>query len=133
MTPNRSFVFESGLPGFPRLRKFRLEYDESLAPLEWLVCAEDPDVRFIVVNPMLFRPDYAPRLTKEHMKALNINKKEDLRILVMVTLNEYYEKSTANLASPLMFNVNEYRAVQLLLDDGMYSHSEPIFAEEAIC
>jgi len=28
-----------------------------------------------------------------------------------------------------MFNVTEYKAVQLLLDDGMYSHTEPIFSE----
>jgi len=131
MDPSRSFLFESGFPGFPGLRKFRLEADESLTPLEWLVCAEDPDVRFIVVNPMIFRADYAPRLTKEHMKALNINKKEDLRILVIVTLHEDYEKSTANLASPLMFNVNDYKAVQILLDDGIYSNYEPIFTEEA--
>jgi len=131
MDQNRSFLFESGFPGFPGLRKFRLEPDETLNPLEWLVCAEDPDIRFIVVNPMLFRADYAPRLTKEHMKALNIHKKEDLRLLVIVTLNEDYEKSTANMASPLLFNVNDYKAVQLLLDDGIYSNYEPIFAEEA--
>jgi len=64
------------------------------------------------------------------MNSLNIHKKEDLRILVIVTLNENYEESTANLASPIMFNVIEYKAVQLMLDDGMYSHTEPIFAEE---
>jgi flagellar assembly factor FliW len=133
MDSSRSFTFESGFPGFPGFRKFRLEYDELLAPLEWLVCVENPDIRFIVVNPMIFRPDYAPRLTKEHMKAMHINKKEDLRILVIVTLNEDYEKSTANLTGPLMFNVNEYKAVQILLDDGIYSHNELIFAEEATC
>jgi len=49
--------------------------------------------------------------------------------LVIVTLSENYEESTANLASPIMFNVNEYKAVQLMLDDGMYSHNEPIFEE----
>jgi flagellar assembly factor FliW len=131
MDPSRSFIFESGFPGFKGLRNFRLEWDDSIAPLEWLVCAEDPDIRFVVVNPMIFRPSYAPKLTKEHMKALNINKKEDLRILVIVTLNEDYEKSTANLSGPLMFNVTDYKAVQILLDDGIYSHEEPIFAEEA--
>ncbi|MDR3001061.1 MAG: flagellar assembly protein FliW [Fibromonadaceae bacterium] len=130
---NKTFLFESGFPGFHGLRKFRLEWDHSLAPLEWLVCSDDPDIRFVVVNPMIFKPDYAPRLTKEHMKALRINKKEDLRILVIVTLNEDYEMSTANLAGPLMFNVTEYRAVQILLDDGVYSHNEPIFAEEEAC
>jgi flagellar assembly factor FliW len=129
MEPNRSFIFESGFPGFPGLRKFCLELDKALEPLEWLVCVENPDVRFIVVNPMLFKPDYAPRLTKEHMNSMNIRKKEDLRILVIVTLNADYEKSTANLASPIMFNVNEYKAVQLMLDDGLYSNNEPIFAE----
>ena len=130
MDTNRSFTFESGFPGFPGLRKFRLEWDESLAPLEWLVSVEDPDVRFIVVNPMFFKPDYAPRLTKEHIKSLGVSKKDDLRILVIVTLHRNFEKSTANLASPLMFNTSEYKAVQLLFDDGIYSHNEQIFAEE---
>jgi len=129
MDPNRSFLFESGFPGFPGIRRFRLEPDESIVPLEWLVCTEDPEIRFIVVNPMIFRPDYAPRLTKEHMKALNIHRKEELRILVIVTLHEDYEKSTANMASPLMFNITDYKAVQILLDDGAYSNSEPIFEE----
>ncbi|MCL2208398.1 MAG: flagellar assembly protein FliW, partial [Fibromonadales bacterium] len=103
MDSNRSFFFESGFPGFPGLRRFRLEADASLDPLEWLVCADDPEIRFIVVNPMIFRADYAPRLTKEHMKALNIHRQEELRILVIVTLHENYEESTANMASPLMF------------------------------
>jgi flagellar assembly factor FliW len=134
MDPSRSFIFESGLPGFPRLRKFRLEQDDSLSPLEWLVCAEDPDVRFIVVNPLIFKPGYSPRLTEEHGKSIGIrkgiSKADDLRLRVIVTLGENYEESTANLSAPLMFNAGEYKAVQVLLDDGVYSHSEPIFAEE---
>jgi len=130
MDTNRSFIFESGFPGFPGLRKFRLEYDESLAPLEWLVSVEDPEVRFIVVNPMIFKPDYAPRLTKEHMRSIGVVQKEELRLLVIVTLHENYVNSTANMTSPLMFNTSLYKAVQVLLDDGIYSHIEPIFAEE---
>jgi flagellar assembly factor FliW len=130
MEQQRSFIFESGFPGFPGLRKFRLEKDETIMPLEWLVSAENADIRFLVVNPMIFKPDYAPRLTKENMNALNIHKKEDLRLLVIVTLKENFEESTANLASPIMFNINEFKAVQLLIDDGIYSNIEPIFGEE---
>jgi len=137
MDQKQNFIFESGFPGFPGLRKFRLEYDNSIAPLEWLVSAEDPDVSFIVVNPMLFRQDYAPRLTEEHGKSIGIrkgiSKAEDLRLLVIVTLKENYEESTANLAAPLMFNLSESKAVQVMLDDGMYSNNEPIFAEGAVC
>lgn len=137
MDQNQSFIFESGFPGFPGLRKFRLEYDNTIAPLEWLVSIEDPDVSFIVVNPMLFRQDYAPRLTEEHGKSIGIrkgiSKAEDLRLLVIVTLKENYEESTANLAAPLMFNLSESKAVQIMLDDGMYSNNEPIFAEGAVC
>jgi flagellar assembly factor FliW len=137
MDPSRSFIFESGFPGFPGLRKFRLEYDSSLAPLEWLISVEDPDVSFIVVNPMIFKPDYAPRVTEEHGKSIGIrkgvSKADDLRLLVIVTLKENYEESTANLAAPLMFNTNEHKAVQVMLDDGIYSNSEPIFAEGKSC
>ncbi|MDR0516101.1 MAG: flagellar assembly protein FliW [Fibromonadaceae bacterium] len=137
MDTNRSFVFESGFPGFPGLRNFRLEKDEAIMPLEWLISVEDPDVSFIVVNPMLFRPNYAPRLTAEHGKSIGIrkgiSKPDDLRLLVIVTLKENYEESTANLAAPLMFNLEECKAVQIMLDDGMYSSDEPIFAEAAAC
>lgn len=133
METNRSFIFESGFPGFPGLRKFRLEWDEALAPLEWLISIENPDIRFIVVNPMFFKPDYAPNLKKEHMDSIGIKKKEDLRILAVVTLKEDYEQSTVNLASPLMFNMSTGKAVQLLIDDGVYSHVAPIFAEEVTC
>jgi len=137
MDPSRSFIFESGFPGFPGLRKFRLEHDSTLAPLEWLISVEDPDVSFIVVNPMIFKPDYAPRLTEEHGKSIGIrkgiSKVDDLRLLVIVTLRENYEESTANLAAPLMFNTSEYKAVQVMLDDGVYSNNEPIFAEGAAC
>jgi flagellar assembly factor FliW len=137
MNPSRSFIFESGFPGFPGLRKFRLEYDDTLAPLEWLVSVENPDVSFIVVNPMIFKSDYAPRLTEEHGKSVGIrkgiSKADDLRLLVIVTLKENYEESTANLSAPLMFNTNEHKAVQIMLDDGIYSNNEPIFAEGMVC
>jgi flagellar assembly factor FliW len=122
------FLFESGLPGFVELRRYRLEPGDY-PPFEWLCAVDDPSVRFVVVNPMLFRKDYAPKITKEQLNALGVFKKEHLRILVIVTLASDFAKSTANLAGPLLFNTKDNRGTQLLLDDGQYGVREPVLGE----
>jgi flagellar assembly factor FliW len=125
MDQDPAYVFESGLPGFVELRRYRLEPGEW-PPFEWLVAVDDPSVRFVVVNPMVFRKDYAPRITKEQLNALGVFKKEHLRLLVIVTVASDFARSTANLAGPLLFNTKDLAGMQVLLDDGAYGVQEPI-------
>jgi len=121
--------FEAGLPGFEKLRRFLLVDDEQYAPFEWLYSVDEPDVRFVLVNPVLFRPDYAPRVTRDHLDSLGVRRKEDLRLLSIVTLHPDFHCSTANLAGPILINIADRVGMQLVLDDSRYSVREPILAE----
>ncbi len=126
---SETFHFEAGLPGFEHLHRFLLAKDPSYEPFEWLCSVDDASVRFVMVNPVLFRPDYAPKVTREHLQALGVSRKEDLRLLVTVTLQADFRQSTANLAGPVLFNVASRQGMQLLLDDSHYGVREPILTE----
>lgn len=121
--------FESGLPGFERLHQFVLVEVPEYSPFEWLYSIDDPSIRFVVVNPMLFRPDYSPKVTREHLEQLGVRHKEDLRLLAIVTLHADFHLSTANLAGPLLLNLVTHVGMQLVIDDARYSVREPILVE----
>lgn len=122
--------FESGLPGFSHLHRFLLVAVAEYAPFEWLYSVDDPSVRFVVVNPVLFCPDYAPRITRDHLDSLGVHHREELRLLAIVTLNADFHQSTANLAGPLLLNMAKRVGMQVILDDSRYSVREPILAGE---
>jgi flagellar assembly factor FliW len=125
------FLFPSGLPGFGNLHRFILAADPGYAPFEWLWSVEDPSIRFVTVNPLLFRPDYDPKLTREHLHQLGIQQKEHLRMLVIVTLQADYHLSTANLAGPVWLSLANRIGMQTLLEDTRYSVREPILGRSS--
>ena len=48
-----------GLFGFEELREFVL-LDAAQQPFYWLQSLERPEVAFVLIDPLLFRPDYTP-------------------------------------------------------------------------
>lgn len=121
--------FENGLPGFEGLHRFLLVSVEEYAPFEWLYSIDDPSIRFVLINPVLFRSDYEPKVTREHLQQLNVHGKDELRLLAIVTLHPEFRESTANLAGPILINVNDRVGMQLVLDDPRYSVRECMVAE----
>ena len=114
-----------GLPGFPGFEKFVLLEDPKTAPFCWFQSIEAPDLALIVMNPVLFKPDYAPDLSLL-MEAKNWQKDKPEKILTFVVINiqEKEEKKsiTANLMGPLVINLDTLEAVQVAICDPGYSH-----------
>ena len=72
------------MPGFPDRTRFalvRLDEDGVLCSLK---SVEDPDLRFLVVPPTVFFPDYAPEIDDAVVSALRIERAEDVLVLVVV-------------------------------------------------
>ncbi|HSQ42931.1 MAG TPA: flagellar assembly protein FliW [Fibrobacteraceae bacterium] len=121
--------FTTGLPGFENLRSFLLTMNPEHEPFVWLSSVENTQIRFLMVNPMLFRPDYAPKMNKEQIADLRIAEKEDLLLFVIVTLNPNHRLSTVNMAGPVLINIKEKLGKQVILDDGKYSIREMMMPE----
>jgi flagellar assembly factor FliW len=119
-------TFPSGIPGFEKNTEYVLVQIPDYIPFEWLVCIDGSRVRFAIINPMLFKPDYAPAMTKSHLEGLSIEKPEDILLYSIVTISDNPMKSTANLIGPVLINKVKRIGKQIIIDDGRYGTQEPI-------
>jgi flagellar assembly factor FliW len=118
--------FPAGIPGFETSKEFVLVSIPDYVPFEWLVSIDGTRLRFAIINPMLFLPDYAPALLKEQLLELEIEKPEDVLLYTIVTIRENPLESTANLVGPLIINRQKRVGKQVIVDDDRYSTQELI-------
>ncbi|MDR3134590.1 MAG: flagellar assembly protein FliW [Deltaproteobacteria bacterium] len=115
-----------GVIGFPSLVRYVLIQRPSDAPFYWLQSLDDPTMALVLVNPVLFQADYAPPLPEglhEELKA----KPGDITLFAIVTIPPGRPHDmTANLLGPLAINPASRLARQLVLDDSVYTHRQPI-------
>lgn len=121
--------FESGLPGFESLKTYLLAMSPDHEPFVWLYSIENPKIRFLMINPMMMRPDYMPNMQKAQIAELQIENKEDLLLFVIVTMQANPRESTVNLAGPVIINIARKLGKQVILDDARYSIRERMMPE----
>ena len=114
--------FRGGLPGFPGLERFTLEqWGDETSPFSLLRSVEQDDLSFIVVPPTLFFPDFEPEVSDEAAAEIGITSADDAMLLVIVTVRQPVQTSTANLLGPLVINVHDLVGMQAVLDPDRYS------------
>ena len=123
--------FEHGILGFPDLKEFTLIYDlekGSDASIKWLQSLQEPNFAMPVMNPELVMEGYTPMFDKELLKPLGNNiDSADLLMFVPVTVPKDITKLTVKLKAPIIVNVEERKAVQLICDDDSYSIKYAIY------
>lgn len=116
------------MPGFPDQSKFALVQLDDDGVLCSFTSLEEPSLRFLVVPPSQFFPDYAPVVDDETVSDLGIADASDVLLLCLLTAGESLDTTTANLAAPLLVNTVTCRALQVVLDDPSLSVATPLVA-----
>ena len=116
------------MPGFPGLTRYALVQLDDDGVLCALRSLEDPDLRFLVMPPNAFFPDYAPVVDDEAVAALGIETVDDVLMLVVVNAGTSIQTATANLVAPVLVNRTTLRAQQVVLDDPGLSVAVPLAA-----
>ena len=116
------------MPGFPDRSKFALVQLDEDGVLCSLTSLEDPALRFLVVPPVRFFPDYAPEVDDEAVADLGIASSDDVLVLCVLTAGSSLADTTANLAAPVLVNTATRRALQVILDDPRLSVATPLVA-----
>jgi flagellar assembly factor FliW len=119
------------LPGFPgRERVAHMEVEQQ--PDDGVLCSltslDDPGLRFLVVPPAPFFPDYSPEVDETVLTDLGSRSADDLVVLCVLTAGDSLASTTANLAAPVVLDVATHRAVQVVLDDPALSVATPLIA-----
>jgi flagellar assembly factor FliW len=108
--------FVAPIPGFPEDRRFVLVRLDDAGVLYSLKSVESDGLRFLVVPPAQFFPDYEAEIDDETLTALGVTDQADLLVLLVVTAGEAgAEDATANLMAPIVLDQRTRRAVQLIL------------------
>ncbi|HEY9593265.1 MAG TPA: flagellar assembly protein FliW [Spirochaetia bacterium] len=95
--------FPRGLFGFESLHEFAL-LDATQQPFYWLQSLERADVAFVLIDPLVFRPDYTPDVDPAEFEELELHEPGDQLVFAIVTIPEPTSAMTANLQGPVIIN-----------------------------
>ena len=113
-------MFPEGVPGFERFKQYGLLEVEEEMPFLRLLSTDEPDLGFVLINPMLIWPDYNPQLGEEDLEGLEIQEAEEMAVYCIVTLSKVPQEVTVNLKGPIFLNTRTMNARQMILMDERY-------------
>ena len=122
-------LLPAGLIGFPELKKYVLLDHDKESPFKWLQSLDDGAIAFVLINPLLFKPDYLVEVTEAEVSDLELENEEDAIISVIITMPSNPQNMTANLKAPLVFNLKNRRGKQIILNNAEYTTRHNIMDE----
>lgn len=116
-------TFENGIIGFPDLKHFTLLHDEergTSAGIRFLQSIEEAGFAMPVMDPLIVKPDYDPEVDDELLTGLGELTNENILVLVTATIPSDLTKMSVNLQGPIIINVEERKACQVIVDSEKY-------------
>jgi len=117
-----------GIIGFPVEKRFVLLEHKKGSPFFWFQSVDNPSLAFALMDPLLFKPDYEIEISPEDTVALELKDTlEGIQTLVIINISSGKGMEvTANLLGPIIINVQNRLAKQIVLYQHQYSHRHPI-------
>ena len=117
---DRIINFVQGVPGFEKLKRFILIDHDADGVFRWLQAVDDPAVAFLLTDPNQFRPEYEVPLRNADADSLGVKDAASLITLVMVCVSQETKELSLNLKGPVVFNADNMKAIQCVLDRDEY-------------
>lgn len=132
VSENELIMFKKPLLGFEKEQRFALipALDE-VSPFLMLQSTEDINLAFYLISPWMVDEDYEFNLTNEQVELLGVEQPEDLNVLTLITISSDIEKMTTNLLAPIVVNMKNQQAMQIVLQQTDYTTKHPILKAEA--
>jgi flagellar assembly factor FliW len=122
--PARLISFAEGILGFPAYRDYALVQTGAGSGFYWLQSVDVADLAFVVCDPRLFVADYQVPVKAEDLERIELTDPANAQTFVIV--NKIGDLLTGNFQGPLVVNVVNRRARQLVLSDKRYSTRHPL-------
>ncbi len=119
----------SGVLGFPEDHNFCLVDPNDDTLILWLQSLTNPMLAFPVLEPKIFKPEYVVRLSAAELRELRLASIKDASVFTILTIPSVLSEMTANLKAPLVINVKEKTAKQVVLQENDQPIKYPMFKE----
>jgi flagellar assembly factor FliW len=118
-----------GVLGFEDNKNFiLLEHNVDGSPFRWLQALDNPDLAFIVVDPMLIDPRYQIEIDRDTSLQIGTQTTEDCAIIAIVNVpHDNPLQMTANLKAPIVINAGNRVGRQLVLRSNLFAINTPVF------
>ncbi|WP_083711696.1 flagellar assembly protein FliW [Domibacillus epiphyticus] len=120
-------TFANGIPGFEGEKKFVLLAFPDNTVFYALQSVTTPELCFVVTDPFSFFLDYHVKIDDATIETLKIEKEEDVTLLSVLTVQDPFEKTTANLQAPVIINKKNQTGRQLILTGTPYETRHALF------
>jgi len=119
-----------GILGFDEYIRFLIVNLKGQEPFKWLQSLENPDLAFLIIDPLYFKTDYIVEINPNDLVVLKAKKIDDIAIFVLVSIPKNKPAlMSANLQAPIAVNKKEMKAAQLILGESGYATDQSIFHE----
>jgi flagellar assembly factor FliW len=121
--------FDKGIPGFPEERKFvilPLNEDGSFSVLQ---SVESAGLALVIASPFDFFKDYDFQLEDPVVQELGLESENDVVVYTILTVEDPFEKTTANLQAPIIINKANNKAKQIILVEEGYKTKHNLFGK----
>lgn len=124
----RIFDFVLPIIGFDNLKKFIIIEPSKDSLFKWLQSVEDTALAFPIISVATLNFDYSIDLPDNVVDTLEISSVENLLVMNITSIPQDDPKGTTiNLLAPLIFNVANQKAGQVVLSGSGYDISYPMF------
>ncbi|MEH7887039.1 flagellar assembly protein FliW [Bacillus sp. JJ1609] len=121
--------FEKGIPGFPDEKKFvilPLNEDGSFSVMQ---SVETAGLALVIASPFDFFKDYDFRLEDSVVEELAIESEKEVLVYSILTVEDPFDKTTANLQAPVIINKSNNKAKQVILVEEGYKTKHKLFGK----
>jgi len=118
--PENVFHFPEGLPAFEYAKDYVVLCKPDSRPFFFLQSLKPADLAFVCIDPFIIHPGYAPRISDNDVRLLQIESSTDLMLFSIVTVARDYHDITTNLQAPLAINIRTNVGRQILCEQQNY-------------
>lgn len=116
----------AGILGFEQFKEYMLLANPAEAPFAWLRVTENVSLAFVVINPFLVMPDYAPDIPDADVEFLGLKEANDALLFNIVTVWGP-NNATVNLKGPIVINRHTHVGKQVIIANASdYSVQHPL-------
>jgi flagellar assembly factor FliW len=114
------FTFTQGIPGFEEYRHYFFIQSEPDSPFIIMQCMDNGDVSLIITNPFVYYPNYDFEIPDSVVSELDIQSVQDVAVWAVVAVRDQPSDATLNLLAPIIVNVVNRRAKQIIVHNSNY-------------
>lgn len=120
-------TFPQAIPGFPEEKEFVLLSLDVESQFIVLQSVENQQLAFVLSNPFTFFQEYDFTLEDHIVELLELESEENIQVFSILTVQDPFEKTTANLQAPVVINSKKNIAKQVILNEPNYHTKHPLF------